>query len=654
VLESPNLAARVIERLNLENFQEFEPHPSFTERLQHDVADLAHEILPESLQDIVPAAWSEDQVLTPRELVDGRIMAYLKHLTAYNDGHSFAIQLSFEAGDPQLAAAIVNAHAAIYLADQQMYKQAAGQQALRWVDGEIAHLRTDLDNKERAVRDFRENNGLVAINGTTSAMSQVAEVGAELARAKADLAQQNAAWQQAQDAAAAGAAPAQTAVLNSSLIQRLREQESSVLQRLAVLTSRYDPNFGGIPPLRAEAEAIRQKIAQETARIVGATANNRHLAMLRVTQLTLALADLQGRLIHQDKASSQLTQMERDLDVTREVFKGLSARRLQIGSQVGAESADARLVSTATEPLAPYFPNKKLFLGLALILSAVSGIGLAKVLDRPGNGIETPEQLESLGMLKLNSIPLVSRAERQKRSIPEFVVEAPRSEFAEAIRSLRGDIALSSLRPRENAQAETRVLALTSAIPREGKSTVAVSLARSMAAAGLHVLLVDCDLRRPTVGKAFGLGAQSRGLVAVLKGHIPLEKATARIGDTSLDILAAEEAVASPQDLLGGGAIEKLLNDARRTYDYVIVDTPAQAAVSDILLIAPHVDATVLLVRWKTTPVAIVTATLRAFEARGVTLMGVCLNGVDGRWLARNDSALGKVYRSTMSYYASS
>jgi succinoglycan biosynthesis transport protein ExoP len=639
VLESAELAGRVIDQLHLGQYPDFQQHPSL---LSTFIA---------ALTEVTRSFWPETQPVSndPDRTRAALIRAYLGRLGVYNDGRSFVLSLSFDASDPALAARILNTHAQLYIADQKVLKQSAGRQALTWVDSEIVRLRTELDQKERALRDFRENAGLIAVpvpggKDGTLVTQQIVEVGTDLAQARADLARREARLAQAQTAAIHGAS-SESDVLNSPLIQRLREQESTAQQRVADLTEQYGRGYPGLREAQARALEVDRRIAQEIARITREAENDESLGRQRVAQLSATMNRLQEQLIVQDKASARLSEMDRDIAATRQVFQGLLARQQEISAEVGAEDADARLVFGATAPLVPVYPNKTMFLGFAVLLSAFSGVGLAYTLDRQGSGIDNPEHLESLGVLTMHSVPLVPRNERRNLPLPDLLLKAPKVEFAEAIRALRGDIALASRNER------AAVVALASALPQEGKTTVAVSLARSAAASGLQVLLIDCDLRRPAVTRALGLHPNERGIVSVLSGSCSLEAAVGRDPATFMSILAVEEHVASPQDLLSKDAIKALLDEARSTYDLVILDTPPRAAVSDILLIAPHVDATVLLVRWKTTPFSIVTATLRAFASRGLPISGIFLNAVDGRRLAQENSDLGHAYRKTRAYY---
>ena len=713
ILMSPELAGKVVDKLDLAHVPSFLPQVSWFEQSLTDAvgylgALCARVISPDCAAPPQPPVDAARQRIA---LIDG----YLKRLGVFNDGKSYTLAVSFEDPDPKLAALIANTHADFYLADQRAFKRRASTRGLSWIDQQIDRLRSELDAKEQSLAKFRETSGLVSAQGSTLVAQQVTQIGTLLAQARADLAQREARLAGARGATRRGNTSVQSDVLNSALIQRMREQEATSQQELADATQRYGSNHPAVLQMRARADEIGRRIASETQRIVIANDGDTTVAQRRVSEIEATLEDLRKQLVAQERATSRFTEMERDAAALRLVYQGLLARQQELDAQAGTEDADARLVSPGIEPLLPYFPNKSMLLAIASLLAGVSGVGLAFLVDKPGRGIETPAHLDATaGMLSLHPLPLVTKSryagrsladhpldspngefaeairslrdditalplvakngrgrhaahddvaaeplvatvDRPRRSLPDYLLGAPKAEFADAIRSLGGEVAgLGRARsfPVKSIQTKTvQVLAITSALPREGKTTVAVALGRSLAASGLKVLLIDCDLRRPRVHDMVGARTGEFGIVSVLEGRSSLKEATIRDPRSHLSVLPVEQQVGSPQDLLGSAAFRDLLAQARAIYDFVVLDTPPQGAVSDPLIIAEEADATILLVRWKSTPVSIVAAALRAFQKRGVPLDGIFLNGVDQRSMTRNDVDLRTAYQSTRSYY---
>lgn len=653
VLESPELARRVIEQLDLEHKPSFQSKQSALDAAINNALDhlrsLCHQVLPASCALSTPTI--PGAKLGKLQLING----YLRRLSVFNDGKSLTILVSFEDGDPETAALVANTHAQLYVADQRAFKRQAAERGLAWIERELSRLGTGLDVKEREMAQFREVSGLIAAQGSTLTAQQVSEIGTQRALAQAELAQRLARLASSNAATKRGAAAVQSDVLNSPLIQRLREQQSVAQQELAALEKRLGSDHPSLQQMRARIDEVALKVASETSHVIASSNSDVEMAQRRLAILESALAKLQQELIEQHRAASRLAEMERDVSAARTVYQNLLSRRQELAAQAGTEDADARLVSPAVEPLLPFFPKRTMLLSVALLLTGVSGVGLAFVVDRPERGIEIPSRLDGVvgtasGQVSsplpfvMQSLPFVTRTVRGERSLPDYMLDAPKSEFAEAVRGLRGDVA------RIGRGTPPQVIAITSALPEEGKTTVALALARSMAAR-LNVLLIDGDLRRPKISSMIGVHSADRGLLSVLGGRHSLEDAIIQDPRSALSILTPEQRVAMPQDWLGSVGFVLLLNVARRIYHAIIIDTPPQAIVSDAFLIAPRADATILTVRSRSTPASIVRLAWQEFYKRDMPLAGMFLNAVDQRAVARNDPDMRSVYKASRSHY---
>lgn len=635
ILNSPELAGKVIDRLNLSAAPSFQDHPGYFGLLRSELRAFCIRVIGSACE---PRAVSADAARSRNELIS----KYLGRLSVFNDGRSFTLSVAFQDTDPKLAAAIVNAHVELYLADQRAFKRRTSVSGVAWIEQQLSRLGVTLASKQQELLALREKSGLIYAKGTTIVAQQVTDINAQLIQARADLAQRQA---RLSGGGNSRNAAAQSDVLGSPLIQVLRGQEAQARQVLEDVSQRYGPDFPAVLQAQARVAEVQRRLADETARIVTSNDGDVGVANKRVAELERALAALQGKLVSQDQAAARLVEMERDIAGARVVYQGLLERQQELQVQAGTEEADARVVSIATEPLLPFFPNKSMLLSLALLCATVSGLGLVFLVHKPDRGIQLPAQLEQLVSLHaLSPIPRAS-VRRRRHSLPDHLLDQPKSEFAEAIRALRGDIL--SLPSRESA----KVLAVTSALPQEGKTSVAASLARSMVLSGLHVLLVDCDLRRPRVGPALDVRPGSKGLVGVLKGVCTLAEAVVSDSRTSLDLLLVEQSASMPQDLLGSPGFVAMLARARDTYDFVVLDTPPEGAVSDARIVGRQADMILVAVRWNATPPAVVRWTLDAFERHGLPLAGVFLNQVDYPSVIRKDADARTAYKSTRSYY---
>ncbi len=624
ILQSSLIAERVINQLQLATNPDFQAQPSAIGSLLRLIG-----------LSKAPAPASPE--LARQRLLD----EYARRLNVFNDGRSFTFTISFEAGDAALAAAIANAHVATYLADQQALKQSAGQRASGMLTSELARLRGELDAKQAQVLQLRARGDLITNRGATVTAQQLADVNGQLTIAQGVTADKMARLAQAR----AGGGEAQSTVLNSQLIQKLRADQADANANLVDLQSRFGANYPAVQAARARVDNIGRLIGGETGRIVRSLQDDASIAQRQEQVLRGQLAELKRQAVEQDSANAKLNQLEAEAKSTQTVYDGLFAREREIEGQTGAETPDARLVSPAAVPEHPFFPNPPLFMALGLVVSAVSGVGIAWGLDKRGNGIDAPEQLESsLPIPPMERIPLVSRRALRGRELADLVVDEPRSEYAEAVRSLRADILVA------NGGEPPRSIAVTSSLPQEGKTGLALALARSLASFGLQVLLVDADLRRPKIAVTARVVVHSPGLVGVLQGRASVAESVVDDAVVNLSILAPEERSDSVQDLLAGPRLPAMLDQARRSYDVVVIDTPAAGAVSDALLIARHVDCNLLVVRWHTTPASIVQQVARRFDMRGLRLTGTVLNGVNEGKMARTSPDRARMRKSVQDY----
>ncbi|MBP0496240.1 GumC family protein [Pararoseomonas indoligenes] len=540
ILGSDGLARQVIEEMGLAENPEFAPKPSLTSRLMQ----------------ILPFAWPGSQdsaAVSEADRVEAVLAAYAKRLSVFNDGRSYVITLGFQAADRQLAAQIVNHHAALYLQRQQAVKDNALTAASDWLEREVSLLSRRLRDAEGAVQSYRAEHRLFTVRGTTVVQQQLAEFGGELARVRADLVAREARLQQA--------GPAR--------------------------------NF--------EAELM--------------------LARLKETELVRMVGDLEQQLASAEQAEAASRALEREAASIRSLYESLLSRQKQVAAQVGVQQPDARIVSPAVPPARPAFPNKPLFLGVAAMLSAGAALGVALLLERRRQGFDSLASAEAgLGLRALAALPRVPR----RSTLEAVVMERSRSAPAEAIRTLRSALASRS-------GPLPRLLAVTSALPGEGKTSVALALSRSLTGSGLHVLLVEADLRRGRLMRDACQSRCTRGILAVLRGQASLAEAVCPDVVQSLDILAVEGEAANPTDLLEAGNLKRVLATAKEVYDYVIVDTPPVEAVSDALLIGRVVDGTLLVVRAEVTPAEVAAATVKACRDAELSLLGIVLNAADPR-----------------------
>jgi succinoglycan biosynthesis transport protein ExoP len=618
VLGSPAIAERVATKLHLETIPEFNP----SLRPDPDFAPVAwlHQKVSALLG--LEQGQSDGVVPIPKAITPAYIApALAPHMVASNDGVSYIIRVRATSESPVLAAQIANAYVDAYLTDQLEAKFEATRRASVWLNEHLSELREKVLTSERAVQLFKEQNNL-STTGTTVTSQQLSELNSQLIIAAADRAQKESAYRELQNLVKVpGALEAASGVAAAPLVGKLREQEAELLRKQAELATRYKPEHPTMINLKAQIEDIQRKIAQEANNAMRSVGDELTAARAREASLRTTLASLTHSTTEQDKAQVQLAELQREAQANKALYEDFLNRFKQTSVQQDVQQADARIVSTATPPSVPSFPNKTLYLNIALAVSLFIGVLVAFVLEQIDNGFRTSDQIEkTLGLATLGMVPNLARG----RKPHEVVVAEPVALYSEAIRSVRTALRYSDV------DHPPKVVLVTSSLPSEGKTVFATSLARSVARSGSRALLIDCDLRRPGVSKLLK-PAQDRGLVNLFDDTTPAESLIQVDEESGMHFIPAVGGTANPQDLLGSQHMRTFLDQMRSRYDLVVLDSPPVLVVSDAIILSHIADTTIYIVRWEKTPRQAVAGAVKVMRANGGHVAGAVLSRVNMR-----------------------
>ena len=630
ILTSPELARRVVQDLRLTTVPDFQPDPPLTARMVDGMARLAGFLGASGLSKNL-SGWAAGLAPEPSERARFEIAVgcYQKAFSAFNNGRSYVISVGFQASNPDLAASILNHHVNLYIEDQRRIKNEALTSARSWLDREVDEQATRLREAERQLQDYRERFQLYQPRGASLSAQRLADMNAQLGTARADLAEREARLQRVRNSGDAAAGDSNTDVQASAIISRLRDQEAAVRRREAELAVQVGADHPNLRATRAELAAIQRKAGEEVDKVLHGLESEVEIARAREAEVARSVAALERELGAYERNDAPAREAERQVNVTRSLYENLLARQKQVAAQEGIQQADARVVSRATAPLVPSFPRKSLLMAIAAVAAAVTGFGIVLMRERLRAGFASLAEAEAItGLRGLVTLPRTSR-----RRPPEWqVMRQPKSATAEAVRSLRMLLALPRSLP-DGDVGHLRSIAITSAVPAEGKTSVALALARSLAGSGLRVLLIDADLRRPGIARAAWGKEPKHGLVDLLLGEATLDALLASDAVAGLEILAAGERagpdLTGPQDLLSTSAMTTLLQTADKVYDYVVVDTPPVGPVSDAAILGRLVQGNVLVVQWGKTHRDAVQDGVSALRTAKAPIAGIVLNGAD-------------------------
>lgn len=654
VIRSRELAAQAVRRLDLINHPLFNPalarpQPSTLQRVLAPVTALFTGVRPAEEKEAVKIAPQ-----TPEEramLMEGIIGGYLGGLSAIPVvTGARVIEIGFTSTDPKLAADAANMAAKIYIESQVSDRGRSTQSALRFLSEKVEELRAKMIEAERALTQFRTETGLVQLGDTSPIVQQLTSYRSQLLEVRATIRNLQGSNEQVRSTLRGqGSVESVGAVMTNPFIAQLRVQQNDIERRIAEARAQLRDSHPQLIAMRNELRDVQGKIGAEIRKVSANLGNELELAKQREESLLAEIKRLEGEQNSQAKNEVQLRQLQLDAQTSRQVYESMLGRlnEVSITDDVSSQKAEARVLQPAFQPGAPIAPRRDTIVFMAFVISLAVGVALAVLIELLDAGFRSVHQLEQMaGAPTLGMVPFqTSKLGRNKRPW-DTVLDKPNSAFAEAIRTIRTGLLLSSV------DHPPRTVLVTSSVPGEGKTTTALALASAAAASGQRTIIVDCDMRQPTLHT--NLGAKNElGLSDYLTGNAALEDLIHIDDRSGLHYICAGRLPPSPTDLLGSNRMKQLLQQLSAAFQMVMLDTPPILAVSDALLLVRTVDKTIFVVRWERTRRDIAINGLKSVYDAGARVGGLVLSQVNLRKHARYDYTDSGVYyyRGYKRYY---
>jgi capsular exopolysaccharide synthesis family protein len=649
ILRSPALKPALVDKLDLTNDPEWnwtlrEP-PAWKQSLSSLLSPvLRPEGQSEAAATPVDPAWLRTVIASS---VGGAF-------TIRRQGFTYVIEIFATSRDPVKAQQLANGLADIYIASKAEEREEAVRKATASLAEEIQQLREEVRIKEAAVEAFRAQTGLNSADGRSLLESQIVSVQSQLLEARAQLRERQGRYRQLRELQARGASLESIAEAQTSpAVLNLRDRLSDVSRRLTEAENKYLPTHPDVHTLRAEHEEVLRQIAEEVERIAVSLEQEVNVARQDAEVLEGELGQLTERLQQENADGIQLRELQREAEAAADLLSGLLERLQEVETQTSMSQTDVRLVSHAEQAGWQIAPNFRVSLALAVMAGGFCGLVagvIAELLDR---SIRSREEVEAkIGYPAITSIPSIGKGAmrsvpRAARTPPGYLVEKPMSAFTEALRVLRTVIVHSHL------GSASRVVAIASALPGEGKTTVAMSLARVAALSGQRVIVVDCDLRKQSISRFLNVKPEM-GLLQALTGETTWREALVRDERSQADILPIAGSSFTSLDIFGSDSMELLLSELRENYEIIVLDCPPLFAVADARVICALADSVVIVARMGKSAMDAVRMAVDQVVSAGGKVAGVALNRVPvggfGRF-AYGD--LGYSYE-LRSYYSSS
>jgi polysaccharide biosynthesis transport protein len=549
------------------------------------------------------------------------------------------MDVTFESTDPQLAARIVNAHIENFIQQNLRSRYEATSQASSWLADQLDELKIKVQRSEDARIAYERQNQIWTLDDKQNITTQrLADVSKELTEAQSERLKKESLFTFAKEGNLDAVPQTQSNAFLADLIKKRNELNAQYNDSL----SQYGPNFPKVLRLQAQIKELDATIDKERQNILNGLESDYREARQREAMVQEKLNDQKAQANAMSEKLVEYNILKREAEANKTLYDGLLTKLKEANISVGLKSSNIRMVDPAMIPSYPARPAKTRNLGLAFLVGLVGGVGLALLREYLDNTVKSPDDVETLARLpSLAVVPQFAGSNGNgKRSrvlsglnghtngdkrIELVAQHLPKSQMSEAFRALRTSILLSQ------ADHPPQVILVTSALPREGKTTAAANLAVTLAQLGDKTVLVDADLRKPGVGRLLNLTTgKYAGLSSYLAGASSLELVT--VPHPAIPNLAAIPTgplPPNPADLLSSHKLSDAIAELRSKFKFVVIDSPPIMAATDAVILSVQTDGVLLVVRSGETPKEAFTRTRDLLTSVKCRLLGVVLNAVD-------------------------
>ncbi len=530
------------------------------------------------------------------------------------------VVVEFTSPDPQLSARVLNAWTNNFIRSSLERKFEATSYARRFLEERLGQLRQRLEESERLLVGYASQEGIInlpsnAEGGGTTERPIIAEDLAELNR-RLNQATAERIAAESRLSTAGGSTPE---ALQNQAISGLRERRAQLAADYARILTQFEPEYPAAQAIASQLQQIDAALATEEARVRGTLRANYEAAEERETSLRNRVASLRGDLLDLRRRSIQYNIFQRDVDTNRQLYDGLLQRYKEIGVAGGVGVNNIAIVDAAAVPLRPSSPRLLLNMFAALLLGTMLGVGLALALEQIDEAISDPTDVEeALDLPLLGTIPKVGGDNT------EAEMEDPKSPLVEAYLSAQTSLGFTT------DHGVPRTLTVTSTRPAEGKTTTSYAIARSLVRTGRRVVLVDADMRSPTLHHIFE-ASNSKGLSNYLAGEGNALDLVQRGFSNGIDLVPAGPPPPNAAELLTGPRLDKLLQDLADAFDHVILDVPPIMGLADTPLIASRVEGVVFVIQSHATKASLARVAIGRLRDARAKVVGVLLTKFESR-----------------------
>jgi len=557
-----------------------------------------------------------------RQRLAGEIL--LKNLSIEPMRFSRLVDINFSSPDPALSARVANAWAENFIQTNLERKVQATSYGRNLLERQLVMQKDKLDQSQRQLVGYATREQIINLpsqsgDGKTTVersivVDDLAALNAALAQATADRIQASARYEQA------GRAGASTEALRNVAINALRQRRAELAADYQRLMVQFEPGYPAARALQSQIDQLDRSIAREEGRVTGSQLADYREAQEREAALKSKVDQLKARYLDNRRRSIQYNIYQQEVDTNRALYDGLLQRFKEIGIAGGVGINNVSVVDSADVPQKPSSPRLLLNLALALVVGLGVGAGLAAALEQIDEAIADPSEMERrLGLPLLGSVPKVAG-----EATPREELLNRKSDLVDAYLAVQTNLAFTT------AHGVPRSIAVTSTRPAEGKSTTALALATMLTRAGRSVILVDGDMRSPSVHHLGGVGHE-RGLSNFLAGEEAIETLTFQMRDLGVTAMTAGPIPPNAAELLTSNRLALLVERLLERYDHVVIDSPPVMGLADAPLIASRVEGVVYAVESHGIRATLVKTALARLASANARVFGTVLTKFDAR-----------------------
>lgn len=632
IIRSRALISKVVDRLKLTTHPDYDPRQATEEKSLFDLAALK-KLLKGEKKEEVPLNDNELEREIRREIISN----FGNGLAVEPLFGTLLVKIAYTSHSPELSALIANTVADVYIESYLEARLTVAKKATSWLSDRLGELRQNLQESEERLQEYREREKLVDVQGVrTLDSAELSQLRQDYVDARQRRVEAQSVYDQVKnfEDLSTDQLLSIPAILNNPIIQRLVEAKSIADRKMIDLSRRY----GNQHPTMLSAMTEQREVTSDLntrLRTVSQGIYANYQAALRAEQsLSGQIGATRSRLQNVSRKEVRLRELEREVQTNRQLYDLFLSRGKESDESSKLEEPPARIIDEAIAPIYPIGPNKKKFVIAAFVLSGALAVGLIILLDLLDSTVRTSDDVEhKLKVSMLGFLPL-EKSNKSEFAFRAFVNKSDKSGFAEAIRTIRTSLVLSSL------DEPFKTIVVTSSVPGEGKSTVSLNIAEALGQME-KVLLIDADMRRPTMSRALGLAKSTMGLSNIIAGKAGIEECIHRLPDSEIDVIVSGTIPNNPLELIGSKQFKEILETLQQQYDRIVIDSAPVHAVSDAQVLSSYADSLIYIVKSNSTHVGVAAKGIKVLRSVNAPITGVVLNQVDINKATQYDSLYG-------------